>query len=311
MLSRSSKFFSVFPPPAILNVQCAGLHIADDAIRAIVMTSAGKKYTVVSYGERPLPKGLVDGGTITNENVLAQEIKALKEKLKLSLVRVSLPEERMYLFNIEMPGVSDLGIRDVVESKLEENIPIPPSEVVYEFDPSQRKGKLITKASVSAFPEKLIQSYVSCCTLAGLDVQGFDAEPRAILRSLALSDEVCLVIDISAHSTSMFVVSGKVAQFSSTITFEDIKNVSLLQEEIKKVITYWNTHEEGKDIKKIYVIGKLAQTENLIPSLESFLKIPVVLGDVWAGLSNKDRIPPIEFNQALDYGVAIGLAIKE
>ena len=308
MLSRSSTFFSVFPPPALLNVRCAGLHIADDAIRAVVLS---QKNVVVAYGERPLPKGLVDGGTISNENALAQEIKALKEKLKLSMVRVSLPEERMYLFSIEMPGVSELGIKDVVESKLEENIPISPSEVIYEFDPSERKKNLITKASVSAFPEKLIQSYVSCCTLAGLDVQGFDTEPRATIRSLALSKEVCLVVDISPYSTSMFVVVDSVAQFSSTISLDDIKKVSVLQEEIKKVIEYWNTHGEGKEIKKICIIGSLAQTEGFIENLEKNLKINVVLGDVWLGLGNKDRVPPIEFTQALNYGVAIGLAIHE
>jgi len=308
MLSRSSTFFSVFPPPALLNVRCAGLHIADDAIRAVVIS---QKNIVTAYGERPLPKGLVDGGTITNENALAQEIKALKEKLKLSMVRVSLPEERMYLFNIEMAGVSDLGVKDIVESKLEENIPIPPSEVIYEFDPSERKKNLITKVSVSAFPEKLIQSYLSCCTLAGLDVQGFDTEPRALIRALALPKEVCLVIDVSLRSTSMFVVVDSVAQFSSTISLDDIKKVDILQEEIRKVIEYWNTHEEGKDIKKICIIGSLAQTEGLVEVLEKNLKISITLGDVWAGLSNKDRVPPIEFVQALNYGVTIGLAIHE
>lgn len=308
MLSRSSTFFSVFPPPALLNVHCAGLHIADDTIRAVVLS---QNNVVTAYGERPLPKGLVEGGTISNENLLAQEIKALKEKLKLSLVRVSLPEERMYLFSIEMPGVSDLGIKDIVESKLEENIPIPPSEVIYEFDPSERKKNLITKASVSAFPEKLIQSYVSCCTLAGLDVQGFDTEPRSVIRSLALPKEVCLVVDISLLSTSMFVVADSVAQFSSTISLDDIKKVNVLQDEIKKVIEYWNTHGEGKEIKKIYMLGSLAKTEGLIESLEQTLKIDIVLGDVWAGLANKDRVPPIEFTQALNYGVAIGLAIHE
>lgn len=308
---KSSTFFSVFPPPALLNVRCAGVHIADDMIRAIVLNSSGKKYTVANYGERPLPKGLVVGGTITNENALAQEIKALKEKMKLSYVRVSLPEERMYLFNVEFPGVSEIGIRDVIESKLEENIPIPPSEAIYEFDPSEYKGKLITKASISAFSEKLIQSYVSCCTLAGLEVQGFDTEPRAIIRALDPGKETMMVVDISSYNASLFVVSNQVAQFSSTVTFDNIINTPLLEEEVKKVISYWNAREDGSMIKKVIMTGKLAQTDGLVQALGQTLKIPVSIGNVWAGLHNSEKIPPIEFAQSLDYVVAIGLALRE
>lgn len=307
MLSRSSTFFSVFPPPALLNVQCAGLHISEDSIRAVTLSVTGKKYTIVDFAERPLPKGLIEGGTITNENVLAQEIKALREKLKLSQVRVSLPEERMYLFNIETVGVSDLGIRDVVESKLEENIPIPPSEAVYEFDPCERKNNLITKASVSAFPEKLIHSYLSCCTLAGLDVQAFDTEPRAIVRSLVPNNEVCLVVDISLYSTSLFVIADAVAQFSSTILFDDIKKMEILQNEIKKVIEYWNTHAEGKDVKKVVLLGSAAAAEGFVADLQTALHMPVALGDVFSRLSNKT----IETTPALNYAVAIGLATNE
>jgi Tfp pilus assembly PilM family ATPase len=109
----------------------------------------------------------------------------------------------------------------------------------------------------------------------------------------------------------MFVVVNKIAQFSSTIALDDIKKIDTLQNEIKKVIEYWNTHAEGKDIKKVCLIGSLAHSEGLVEKLEPGLNISVILGDVWAGLANKDRVPPIEFTEALNYGVAIGLAINE
>jgi Tfp pilus assembly PilM family ATPase len=309
---RSSKIFSVFPPPALLNVRCAGLHISDDAVHAIVLSSAGNTYSVVGFVERVLAKGIVEGGAITNPNLLAQELKAIKEKLKLSNVRVSLPEERMYLFNISMPNVTDEGSKDVVESKLEENIPIPPAEVIYEFDVCERKKELITEVSVSAFPEKLIQSYIACCTLAGLEVKGFDTEPRALIRSLVpTKNETAIIIDIANSSTSMYIVKNNVAQFSSTIAIGGKETVGTLTEEVSKIISYWKSREEGDEIKKAYILGTFAQGEGVVSLFEKTLKIDVLLGNVWSGLQNKDIVPPIEFGQSLDYGVAIGLALNE
>ncbi len=311
MLSRSSTFFSLFPPPALLNVQCTGLHISEDAIREVTLKRVGGTYAVVSYGERTLAKGIVEAGVIVNSNALAQEIKALKEKNKFSIVRVSLPEERMYLFNINTANVTDIGARDIVESHLEENIPVPPSEVVYEFDPSERKNNYITKISVSAFPQKLIQSYIDCCTLAGVDVKGFDIEPRALIRSLNISKkEECLIVDISPTSTSMFVVENSIAQFSSTsaVNADDQNSLKL---EIQKIISYWKTKNSASNIQKIYLVGSSANREGFVRQLESELHLNVSLGNVWNGPIDKEKVPPIVFEQALDYGLAIGLALHE
>lgn len=311
MLSRSSTFFKLFPPPALLDVPCTGLHISEDAVRAVTLKRTGTTHMVTSYGERKLPKGTVEAGVITNANVLAQEIKALREKLKFTKVRVSLPEERMYLFSIPTPSITDIAARDVVESKLEENIPIAPAEAVYEFDPSERKNNLITKISVSAFSEKLIQSYIACCTLAGLEVRGFDTEPRALIRALALSPaEECIVVDISSTSTSMFIIERGIAQFSSTSAI-GIEAEGSLEQEIQKIISYWKTKNEKSDIKKIIILGSSANKPSLIQHLEAALQMHVSLGNVWAGSLDKEKVPPIEFEQALDYGVAIGLALNQ
>jgi Tfp pilus assembly PilM family ATPase len=211
-----------------------------------------------------------------------------------------------------MPNVTDEGSKDVVESKLEENIPIPPAEVIYEFDVCERKKELITEVSVSAFPEKLIQSYIACCTLAGLEVKGFDTEPRALIRSLVpTKNETAIIIDIANSSTSMYIVKNNVAQFSSTIAIGGKETVGTLTEEVSKIISYWKSREEGDEIKKAYILGTFAQGEGVVSLFEKTLKIDVLLGNVWSGLQNKDIVPPIEFGQSLDYGVAIGLALNE
>ncbi len=330
----------------------ASLHIADDMLRVIVLKRKGTSYQVKDFLEVPLPKGLVDGGIITNENVLAQEIKKVKEKMGLSFVKIALPETRMYLFTLDLGGVKIERVREIIETKLEENVPIPPAEVIFEYIPYETKGNSVHKVSVSAFSEKLIQSYFSCCTLAGLSVIGFDTESNCLIRALDQKQtQAFLCVDISENSTSMYVVSGKIALFSSTITIGGVaitesiakmlsksiqeanevkikellvdsdrtkelfsatlSTLSTMADEISKVISYWNSHAEKDTVKQVYIVGKDAGIIGLTEYLESNLKLPVAVGNVWAGALEKDSIPPITYNDALDYGVVIGLSIYE
>lgn len=352
MLTHRSTFFSIFPPPDLLTMPSASLHIADDTLRAILLKKKGKSYQVKDFFELALPKGLVDGGIITNENALAQEIKKVKEKMGLSLIRVALPETRMYLFTLDLGGVKRERVREMIETKLEENVPIPPAEVIFEYIPYETKGNIVYKVSVSAFSEKLIQSYFSCCTLAGLSVLGFDTEPNCLIRALdQKEDKTVLCVDISENNTSMYVVSGKNALFSSTITVgglaitesiakmlsksiqeanevkikelltdgertkelfgATLNTLSIITDEITKVISYWNSHAEKDTIKQVYVVGRDAGIVGLTEYFESMLKVPVSVGNVWSGALPKDSIPPITYNDALDYGIAIGLSIYE
>lgn len=220
MLKNHSVFFKIFPPPEILSPKYAGLQITDDAIRAVVFSHKNGGTRISKFKERYLPKGLVESGYIKNENALAQEIKVLKEDLGLNNVRVLLPEEKMYLFRIDTPPTLPQNLRDYIETKLEENIPIPPNEAIFEFDSYEKKNGFVTKASVYAFPEKAIQSYLSTCILAGLDVVSFENEPRALSRALVDSSkkENIIIVNISEKKTGIYIVSSGVPLFSSTIS---------------------------------------------------------------------------------------------
>jgi len=308
MLTHRSKFFAIFPPPDVLAMPSAGLHISDDAIRAIFFKKNHSHYSVNSFFERALPKGLIDGGIITNENALAQELKKVKEKMGLTFVRVALPESRMYLFTVDVPNMREDAVRGYIETKLEENVPIPPAEVIFEFDTYEKN-----KISVSAFSEKLIQSYLSACTLAGLTVLGFDTEPRCLLRALN-TEKTVLYVDISDRNTSMYVVSARVALFSSTIPFgaEAIaQSMSVVTDEIGKVVSYWNAHAEKNSITQIYVLGRAAESAGFVEYVKKTLNLPVSIANVWEGILEKESVPPITHSDALNYGVAIGLGIKE
>jgi Tfp pilus assembly PilM family ATPase len=44
-----------------------------------------------------------------------------------------LPEEKAYLFTTSIPKVAQKDIRSAIEFKMEENVPIPASDLVFDF----------------------------------------------------------------------------------------------------------------------------------------------------------------------------------
>lgn len=298
MLDHHSKFFTLFPPPDLLSMRCAGVHINDDAIRAVVSEKRRAGYKVLAHFEKPLPKGLVEAGYINNENVLAQELKVVRDKLGLSNVRVSLPEEKMYIFQVSVPGVLTENLRNFVESKLEENVPFPPAEAIFETDTVEKRGGLVIQASAIAFHQKTVQSYLSACTLAGLSVKAFDTEPHALVRTISADPKQhALVIQVSPQKTNMYIVSNRTPQFSSTIQIAS--QGAVIKNEIQKVLEYWNSHNTSRQLEYLYVFGDSAQSVAVARELEGLHGIKkVISADILSGVS-------------LDYGVALGLSLTD
>ncbi len=92
--------------------------------------------------------------------------------------------------------------------------------------------------------------------------------------------------------------------------------VSVIKDEIKRNIEYWNscTLKEQGEAKKIDKILMCGGDSNLIGLPEYFsyeLKMPVELGNPWVNIfSFKKYIPDIELNESLTYAVALGLVLR-
>ena len=88
--------------------------------------------------------------------------------------------------------------------------------------------------------------------------------------------------------------------------------VSMLSAEISKVVSYWNTHrDESGPIESIIISGTEAYIPGVSDGISKATGIKVVPANVWVNVCSFDSyIPPIEAHDAFDFGVAIGLALK-
>jgi Tfp pilus assembly PilM family ATPase len=309
----TKQFFKLFPPPKFLDISYSGLDISDDEIHCIEYSKTSNGFVIHKFGMRKLQPGVVVSGFKKNEQELINSLTSLVQELKIHTVKASLPEERMYLFKTEVPNVSESQIRQNIESKLEENIPISPADALFFFEliPNEKiKDKLY--ASVSVAPRDLVDSYLKVLRASGLEVISFEIQPKSIARAILpynIHDTQVIVYGMN-NKYGIYVVSDGVVCFTSTI--DAIGQIdSILQQELKKVYQYWNEHEPEKEIKKIKLTGKDAIKISQDFKVSPDPRVGVEVGNIWSNaFSNDSYIPPISFEDSQGYVVAAGLALQ-
>jgi Tfp pilus assembly PilM family ATPase len=309
----TKKFFKLFPPPKFLNAPYAGLDISDDAVHCIEYSKGMNGLVLHRYGALKLEPGIVESGYIKNEAELIKVLTPFVKELKIHTVKASLPEERMYLFKTDVPSIDERQIRQNIEFKLEENVPLSPSEALFFFDiiPNTKDADKIY-VSVSVAPRDLVDSYLKVIRATGLDVVSFEIQPKAIARAVIPynSSEVQIIVYCMSDKMGIYIVNAGVVSFTSTITIDSNFDTSILQNELKKVYLYWKERGEGKVINRIIITGKNAVKISDDSKISPNPSIPVEIAHVWQNAFSSDHyIPPVSFDDSLEYVIAAGLAL--
>ncbi|MBU6323481.1 MAG: pilus assembly protein PilM [Patescibacteria group bacterium] len=94
-----------------------------------------------------------------------------------------------------------------------------------------------------------------------------------------------------------------------------LSTASVIREEIGRRLEYWQTHARAsgaEPVVRAVLAGGNASVRGLPEYLETALKIPVELGDVFTNLASRDAyLPPVDYQESLAYATAIGLALRE
>ncbi len=313
-----NKILEAFPPPRFLSPPFAGLAISDSAIRCIQFGRKKGSLYVEKYAEKKLPPGVIISGEINNPDELINNLEQLKKELNLNYVRVSLPEEKAYLFTAKIPIVKQKEVRSAVESKMEENVPVSPTELTYDYKLFDHRQKQHLDVVVSCLPIKFIESEVEILRKAGLFPLSLEIESQAIVRALLppSSFGTALIVHFSPDKVGLYVESFGLVRFTSTIPLKGELNSdpNFLSAEIKKLFVYWHTLKENIDkpdnkITKIIACGENFD-ETTISYLATHNKTVSSLGNVWLNAFNIEKmIPDISFSDSLKYVAAVGLAL--
>ncbi|MCA9359178.1 pilus assembly protein PilM [Candidatus Kaiserbacteria bacterium] len=220
----SSVLSRILPPPTYLTMPCVGLDISDTSLKYVSFhpsTRSGAERKIKKWGDIPIPNGIVQRGQVNDPQQLVAVLKEFKNQTKAEFIRVSLPEERAYLFETEIrQNIPLKEVRGLLEFKLEENVPIPSRDVFFDYTilPNEKNSR-VAQVAVAAYAKETIQKYYDACVLADLHPVSFEVEAQAMARSVIPEDAsgATMLVDFGKTRTGIGIVYKGVLLYTSTI----------------------------------------------------------------------------------------------
>lgn len=255
-MSFKNKFSSIFTPPSYLEMSPIGLDISDQAIRFMKFSKDKDILTPVLFGEEKIPQGIIVSGEIIKKEELAKILSSLRQKFQLNFVRTSLPEEKGYFFKTEIPKVEDNEIRQSIEFRLEENVPMRAEEALFDYrvinKTHEKKDHL--DIAVSVIPKKVSESYCEILKKSGLSPVSFEVESKAIIHSVTKEDDKdsVMIVNIRDCATIVTIVVGGVARFTSAFS----SGGNLITEALNKIFSISFKEAEKMKEEKLYIENK-------------------------------------------------------
>lgn len=348
----SKSFLDFFPLPKFLAMPTVGLSISDSTVRTVEFRQRNGALGVYSWSEQALPSGIVTGGLITNPAQLGALLTKLAHEKSVQWLRFALPEEKCFVYSttISFPEGTKLDVpaagssvgptassietvvpRELVATTLAQNIPLPPSDVIFDFSVLAVDAKARTaQVVVYAFPLALAKAYADAFTAAGMTPLSFETESQSLARAVLQHGKVGtdLIVHFMTHKTIIAIVSDGRVVYASTIahaseaaaknaaevaTMKESVELLTIRDELLKVISYWHSmrgREKKDKIQSVVVSGNVSTMLDLPDYISKHAGIPSRLANVWQNaFSTDDHIPEIPFEKSLEFTAAVGLAL--
>jgi type IV pilus assembly protein PilM len=269
MLGNSfNRFFlKFFPPPKFLVPPSFGLDISDESLKFIELVPTNDGLRVGRHGELEIPPGVIEGGKIKDPKGMEQ-ILSLLRKEGVKSVRVSLPEEQVYLFQLRLEKTGLKSVPEGIEFALEEHVPIPAQEAIFDYDLVKEDAQSL-EVQVATVPKNVIENYLSIFKNSQISVESFELEAQALSRAVIKNGdmETYMIVDFGKKRTGIFIVSLGIVMFTSTLDVGGVMLTSMIQKSFKV------TSEEAEKMKLQYGLERNAVNRELFSVLLNSVSI--------------------------------------
>ena len=235
---------AAFAPPRYLAPSFSGIDLSTSGVKAARLAETAHGFVLAGYAEVRLPSGVYTDGEVIDHNAVVEAISSAAKKACVGSASISLPESKSYLFETTVAGGSGSQWRLAVEQRLDELVPLPPQETVFDIvkmGGGKEGGTLIAGIG---FARRIIDDTLSVFDKAGITVEALEGETFAAARSLLPhgDDSTTLIIDVGRTTTKIAVVVSRVPQFTTTIgigghalTLAVQKHFGVTEEEARRV----------------------------------------------------------------------------
>lgn len=249
-----------FPTPSYLAMNSFAIDISDQSIKYGELLATPHGLRLGSFGKEKIGEGIVISGKIEDQDKLVGILKKIKEKENIHFVRVSLPEEQMYLFTLSLPKVDEKNLKNIILLQIEEHIPLKAIDTVFEYDIISKSNKNIL-VLVSAISFVTVENYLSVFKKAGLSPLSFELEAQAISRAVIPNDDKnpVMIVDFGETRTGVSIVHENKVFFTTTL---DMGGVSLTDIIAKN---FSISFEKAEEMKHSYGLDGISNIEDIFP----------------------------------------------
>ncbi|KKS04058.1 MAG: Type IV pilus assembly protein PilM [Candidatus Nomurabacteria bacterium GW2011_GWC2_41_8] len=211
-------FFRFFPPPNFLITPSFGLDISDESLKFAELFATKNGIKVGRYGERTIPPGVIESGKIKDSKRMEEILSSLRKEEGIKTVRVSLPEEQMYLFQLRLGKTGLKNVKEGIELALEEHVPVPAQDAIFDYDLVKEDAQNL-EVQVATIPKNIIENYLLIFKHSQISVQAFELEAQALSRAVIKKGdmETYMIVDFGKKRTGIFIVSSGIVMFTSTL----------------------------------------------------------------------------------------------
>ena len=201
-----------------------------------------------------------------------------------------------------------------------------------------------------AAPKILVEKYIRTVEMAGLNAIAIETELMALVRALAPVDQTVLLVDFGARSTDIAIAKNGQLSFTRSIPTageaftravaqslgvqitqaEEYKKAygfsesqlegkikgaldpvfSIVNEEIKKAIHFYQTEGKGETPKSVLVSGGSAGLPEMISAMTKMLNLEVVIGNPFSKVVIAPEVAKAVAPYAPLYPISVGLAMR-
>jgi Tfp pilus assembly PilM family ATPase len=318
MSKLSQWFMSSFPVPEYLTMPAAGLDISSNSIKYLEGTYTPNGCLPQRFSEVFLPEGTIRRGEIVEKQIFIDVLRQLFKKHKRKYVFVSIPENALYLYTMQLSGNPDYNsIIQQIEFSFSEHVPISIKDAVYDFD-IVSSDNMTTLISVTVAPATLIDMYVDAITSAGFLVRSIELEAYAISRAVVKhnnrSHDTEMIIDIGHNRAGIIIAKNGLPIFTNTIQSKSNDHIEIV-DECKKQYTFWDTRTDNKGrridrVSRIELCGGGVNTK-LEHVLKKQLQAQINMANVWQNLFDiNNYVPDISADGSLAMATLAGLLLN-
>ena len=203
--------------------QHVGLDFGNHTVKAVELANIDKeKSDLVTFGSQPTPHGVVGSVDEKHQSQLADAVKELYKAhdIKNKKVVIALPESSVYTRFLELPGIKEEEIPNVIFYEAKQLLPVPVEKVqIASVKVGFNETTNAFQVLLIAAPRSVIDIYLNVVDRAGLDPIAVETESVAVGRALynSIKNDHMVMLDFGATTTDLSIIRNGFLVFSQSI----------------------------------------------------------------------------------------------